>query len=72
MCSNPAPLPDNVPALQEMNGFLKTAHSLLENPMPVEVGAIVLEPDYWPRLDRTALERYAQATLRCLPPGTEA
>ncbi|GMQ75199.1 MAG: dipeptide epimerase [Gammaproteobacteria bacterium] len=56
----------------EMNGFLKTEHSLLENPMPVESGAVVLDPDYWPRLDRGALERYAQATLRCLPAGSEA
>jgi len=55
----------------EMNGFLKTAHSLLENPMPVESGAVVLDADYWPRLDRTALERYTQATLRCLPSGTK-
>jgi L-alanine-DL-glutamate epimerase-like enolase superfamily enzyme len=51
----------------EMNGFLKTDHPLVENPMPVESGAVVLEPDYWPRLDRAALERYAQARLRCLP-----
>ncbi len=56
----------------EMNGFLKTEHSLLENPMPVESGAVVLDPDYWPRLDRGALERYAQATLHCLPAGSEA
>ena len=56
----------------EMNGFLKTEHSLLENPMPVASGAVVLEPDYWPRLDRGALERYAQASLRCLPAGSEA
>jgi L-alanine-DL-glutamate epimerase-like enolase superfamily enzyme len=54
----------------EMNGFLKTAHPLLENPMPVESGAVVLDSSYWPRLDRAALERYAQATLRCLPSGT--
>jgi L-alanine-DL-glutamate epimerase-like enolase superfamily enzyme len=55
----------------EMNGFLKTEHSLLENPMPVESGAVVLDPDYWPRLDRAALERYTETTLRCLPLGTE-
>ncbi|MDX2316170.1 MAG: enolase C-terminal domain-like protein [Gammaproteobacteria bacterium] len=55
----------------EMNGFLKTEHPIVENPMPVESGAVVLDPDYWPRLDQAALERYAQATLRCLPHGSE-
>ncbi len=56
----------------EMNGFLKTEHSLLENPMPVASGAVVLDPDYWPRLDRGALERYTQASLRCSAAGSEA
>jgi L-alanine-DL-glutamate epimerase-like enolase superfamily enzyme len=55
----------------EMNGFLKTERSLLENPMPVQSGTVVLDPGYWPRLDRAALERYAQATLRCLPSGAK-
>jgi L-alanine-DL-glutamate epimerase-like enolase superfamily enzyme len=55
----------------EMNGFLKTEHPIVENPMPVESGTVVLDPDYWPRLDQAALERYGKATLRCSPHGSE-
>lgn len=51
----------------EMNGFLKTERPLVENPLPVESGAVVLDPEYRPRLDRAALERYTQARVRCLP-----
>lgn len=39
----------------EMNGFLKPAARLLANPLRFEAGAILLEPDYRPRLDRDAV-----------------
>jgi len=40
----------------EMNGYLKPARPLLENPPRFESGAMRLEPGYRPRLDLDALE----------------
>jgi L-Ala-D/L-Glu epimerase len=49
----------------EMNGFLKPAMPLLEQPLPVEEGALVLEPGFAPVLDRgrVAHVRVAQAAF---------
>jgi L-alanine-DL-glutamate epimerase-like enolase superfamily enzyme len=41
----------------EMNGFLKPAASLLQNPLVFSDGAVQLEPDFTPRLDAAALAR---------------
>ena len=40
----------------EMNGYLKPARALLENPPRFERGALWLEPGYRPRFDPAALE----------------
>jgi L-alanine-DL-glutamate epimerase-like enolase superfamily enzyme len=42
----------------EMNGFLKLKRSLLENPLTVERGHIVIPPGWWPILDEDALDAY--------------
>lgn len=45
----------------EMNGFLKPVARLLERPLRLERGAIVLEPGERPTLERDALARYTVA-----------
>jgi hypothetical protein len=41
----------------EMNGFMKPVAPLLTSPLKFERGAIVLEPEFRPALDRDALSR---------------
>ena len=45
----------------EMNGFLKPVQRLLTQPLQFERGAIVLQPDYRPALDRDAVARFTEA-----------
>jgi L-Ala-D/L-Glu epimerase len=49
------------PSAGEMNGFLKPAMSLLEQPLQVRDGAIVLDPQFRPALSAEALRRYGVA-----------
>ena len=42
----------------EMNGFLKARSGLLSTPLEFEGGAVVLRPDFAPRLDRERIARY--------------
>jgi L-alanine-DL-glutamate epimerase-like enolase superfamily enzyme len=42
----------------EMNGFLKARSGLLSTPLEFEGGAVVLRPDFAPRLDRELIARY--------------
>jgi o-succinylbenzoate synthase len=46
----------------EMNGFLKPRAGLLTQPLRFDDGAIVLEPGFAPRLDRTHVEPYSVDT----------
>ena len=45
----------------EMNGFLKTRDSLLQQPLTVQDDAIRLEPGFAPQLNPAALARYREA-----------
>ena len=54
----------------DMNGFLKPKTRLLANPLPFRDGGIVLEPGYWPEVDRELMrahqireERFAPASV---------
>jgi L-alanine-DL-glutamate epimerase-like enolase superfamily enzyme len=45
----------------EMNGFLKNRENLLERPLRMEDGSLVLEPDFEPHLDHARVNRMAVA-----------
>jgi len=44
----------------EMNGYLKPARPLLENPPAFDAGAMMLEPGYRPRFDTSTLDAVAR------------
>jgi len=46
----------------EMHGFLKLKTPLLQDPLPFVDGAIVLAPGYFPRVDESAVSRFATFT----------
>jgi L-Ala-D/L-Glu epimerase len=50
---------DHVPNAGELNGFLRTADTIVTNPLAVEDGAIRLPANYRPELDRDAMKRFA-------------
>jgi len=61
---------DFVTRAGDMNGFLKPRVRLFANPLPYDRGDIVLEPGYWPEIDRHTLgahevrsERYTTGAL---------
>lgn len=43
----------------DMNGFLKPRVRLFSNPLPFERGDLVLEPGFWPEIDRGVLEQHS-------------
>jgi len=49
----------------ESNGFLKPRHSILQQPLRFENGAIVLEPHWTPQIDNAAVEAQTQARTEC-------
>jgi L-alanine-DL-glutamate epimerase-like enolase superfamily enzyme len=51
----------------DMNGFLKPTVRLFENPLPFEDGSIVLDPGYWPEIDRAALRAHETRSERFAP-----
>lgn len=48
----------------DMNGYLKPRDRILENPLPFEVGSLVLKADYWPRMNRSAIDAHSLRTER--------
>jgi hypothetical protein len=46
----------------EMHGFLKLKTPLLQDQLPFVDGAIVLAPGYFPRVDESAVSRFATFT----------
>ncbi|MPZ46925.1 MAG: hypothetical protein GEV05_26805 [Betaproteobacteria bacterium] len=42
----------------DMNGFLKPRTSLLREPLAFQNGSIVLEPGFWPEIDRAVVKAY--------------
>lgn len=61
-------VPGHISNAGEMNGFLKTSHSLLQHPLVVENNAIKLEPDFVPTLNEAAITKYSQTTETFPPP----
>jgi L-alanine-DL-glutamate epimerase-like enolase superfamily enzyme len=57
-----------ITAAGEGNGFLKTHTRLLANPLPFENGEIVLPPNYWPEIDRDALDAHRSGMERFTAP----
>jgi L-alanine-DL-glutamate epimerase-like enolase superfamily enzyme len=51
----------------DMNGFLKPKVRLLANPLPFEQGSIVLEPNYWPEVDRGVMRAHEVRSERFVP-----
>jgi L-alanine-DL-glutamate epimerase-like enolase superfamily enzyme len=49
----------------ESNGFLKPRRSVLQTPLPFDRGAIVLDPQWTPKLDMAAIEAQSQAHTEC-------
>lgn len=47
----------------EFNGFLKPTSRLFENPLPFENGTITLPARYWPKLDRSTINRLTVQTV---------
>lgn len=56
----------------EMNGFLKAAAPLLAARLDFRDGALGLEPDFTPRLDAAALDRFGIDAMTCWPRTTIA
>jgi o-succinylbenzoate synthase len=51
----------------DMNGFLKPKTRLLANPLPFRDGGIVLEPGYWPEVDRDLMRAHQMREERFAP-----
>jgi len=51
----------------DMNGFLKPQTRLLANPLPFRDGGIVLEPGYWPEVDRELMRAHQVREERFAP-----
>jgi hypothetical protein len=51
----------------EMNGFLKAAAPLLATGLAFRDGALWLDPDFAPRLDAGAVERFGIDSMTCSP-----
>lgn len=51
----------------EMNGFLKTKDQLFINRIPFSKGCIALEPQFWPTIDLSLIDRATERSMRFGP-----
>lgn len=56
----------------EFNGFLKPRDRLLRNPLTFRAGELVLPANYWPEVDRAALNAHTIASERFAPVSIKA